>query len=173
MSFLVWSVSIKRLLTPSTSHSPQLSFDFSCQNVNSSSSGGLFSFPLLCSFVAECVFQDLCQAETTNTTEFRRRRQVRRFARTDCFGLGAVLVYEIPFNSSEKWTLKSVFGFEDNMFNGDGMSQQELLQGIDARIAYIPLYACTSFVVSLTILFWSFSQWRLDSPRFSFPFLSN
>lgn len=162
MSSSVWSVSVKRLLTPSTYH-------YSRQNFNSSSSGGLFSFSLLCSFVAECVFQDLSQAES-NSTNFRRR-QVRRFARTDSFGLGAVLVYEIPSNSSDEWTLKSVFGFEDSMFNGDGMSQQELLQGIEARIAYIPLYACTSFVVSLTVLIRLFAQWRLDSPRF--PFLSN
>ncbi|GAW04667.1 hypothetical protein LENED_006472 [Lentinula edodes] len=68
------------------------------------------------------------------------------------YGLGAVVFYEIPFNSLSKrdtspkeWTMGGVFGNGDPS-SGTGMTVDELLNGIDVRLVYIPLYACTSFV---------------------------
>ncbi|KAJ3739654.1 hypothetical protein DFH05DRAFT_1512144, partial [Lentinula detonsa] len=88
------------------------------------------------------------------------------------YGLGAIIFYEIPFKSSselentdndknyspqcnDQWTLGSVFG-DGDPGSETGMSVEELLEGIDARIVYVPLYACTSFVVRTLALFFPF-----------------
>ncbi|KAF9070056.1 hypothetical protein BDP27DRAFT_1447151 [Rhodocollybia butyracea] len=74
----------------------------------------------------------------------------------DEYGLSAVVLYEIPgldentdANSvkpnSFQWTLTDIFGDGINTEN-PGISVEELLDGIDVRMVYIPSYACTSFV---------------------------
>ncbi|KAJ3993603.1 hypothetical protein F5050DRAFT_1780604 [Lentinula boryana] len=92
------------------------------------------------------------------------------------YGLGAIIFYEIPFKSSselentdndknsspqcnDQWTLESVFG-DGDPGSETGMNVEELLEGIDARIVYVPLYACTSFVTGQVMN--SFIR-RLDS----------
>ncbi|KAJ3851519.1 hypothetical protein EV368DRAFT_65677 [Lentinula lateritia] len=56
----------------------------------------------------------------------------------------AVVFYETPFDSLRR-TLGGVFG-DGDLSSGTGMTVEELLEGIDARLVYIPLYGCTSFV---------------------------
>ncbi|KAJ3710675.1 hypothetical protein C8R42DRAFT_781305 [Lentinula raphanica] len=127
------------------------------------------------SFVAQCVFNDLLALElrphhehaisSTSRKLAQEPQRQRRFARMAEYGLGAVIFYEIPIESpsefklenidhedpsasqysDEQWTLTGVFGSSDTA-SESGMSVEELLEGIDVRIVYVPLYACTSFV---------------------------
>ncbi len=56
----------------------------------------------------------------------------RRFLRIDEHGLGGVILYEI----GHIWTVDSMGAVED------------LFDGIGVRVSFVPLYTCTSFVVS-------------------------
>ncbi|KAJ4470376.1 hypothetical protein C8J55DRAFT_608272 [Lentinula edodes] len=106
------------------------------------------------SFVAKCVYKDLYALnvqEPNLKLDFGPSNR-RRVARMNEYGLGAVVFYEIPFNSLSKrdtspkeWTLGGVFGNGDPS-SGTGMTVDELLDAIDVQLVYIPLYACTSFV---------------------------
>ncbi len=59
----------------------------------------------------------------------------RRFLRMYKHGLGGVILYEIPHD----WTVDSVL---------DMGAVEDLFDGIGVRVSFVPLYACTSFVVS-------------------------
>ncbi|KAJ4471006.1 hypothetical protein C8R41DRAFT_924739 [Lentinula lateritia] len=108
------------------------------------------------SFVAKCVYKDLYALTVQDPNlklDFGPKNR-RRVARMNEYGLGAVVFYEIPFNSlnerdtsPKEWTIGGVFGNGDPS-SGTGMTVDELLDGIDVRLVYIPLYACTSFVTS-------------------------
>ncbi len=55
----------------------------------------------------------------------------------DEHGLGGVILYEIPHD----WTVDSVL---------DMGAVEDLFEGIGVRVSFVPLYACTSFVVSFS-----------------------
>ncbi|KAF8919608.1 hypothetical protein CPB85DRAFT_1277290 [Mucidula mucida] len=69
--------------------------------------------------------------------------QGRRFMRLDDLGLGGMVMYDI--DESLEW---------DAVFGKVGMSVEELLDAIRVQMIYVPLYACTSFVVRTSSLVW-------------------
>jgi len=83
----------------------------------------------------------------------------RRFVRLEHFGLSGVIFYEIhrghsngeyEGNDSRGLTLKSVFG-DLNDPSDVGMNLDQLLDTVQVKVIYFPAYACTSFVVSLSL----------------------
>lgn len=106
----------------------------------------------------------------------RLPQREKRFVRMEELGLGAIITFEIPhpagrsqaqFRDSEsqealftmdttevndvetdKWTLRKVFGDPDDP-EVQGMEIDDLLDNISAKVSYVPLYACTSFAVSV------------------------
>ncbi|KAJ4465453.1 hypothetical protein J3R30DRAFT_3743734 [Lentinula aciculospora] len=159
-----WTSTLHRLFSPYLSPTGTASYlRNSCDTLNKPTKAYLLPSGVLWrSFLAKCVYRDLLPLEAQepipNPQKFNlKNRRRRRFARMNEYGLGAVIFYEIPFNSFgevkedssftriERWTLKGVFG-DGEPTSGTGMGVEELLEGIDARIVYIPLYACTSFV---------------------------
>ncbi|KAJ3859628.1 hypothetical protein EV359DRAFT_86195 [Lentinula novae-zelandiae] len=156
-----WSSTLCRLLNPTArfnhpweSSSYSTTVDAVSATLNSKDSYFRPHGILWRSFVAKCVYKDL-YALNVQDPNFKLAfgpRNRRRVARMNEYGLGAVVFYEIPFNSLSKrdtslkeWTLGGVFGNGDPS-SGTGMTVDELLDGIDVRLVYIPLYACTSFV---------------------------
>lgn len=63
--------------------------------------------------------------------------------RLDDLGLGGMVMYDI--DESLEW---------DAVFGKVGMSVEELLDAIRVQMIYVPLYACTSFVVRTSSLVW-------------------
>lgn len=91
----------------------------------------------------ECVLTDLYSLKCNS--ELKPRRE-KRFIRMEQYGLGGIITFEIP-HGEEEWTVRSVFGDPDDP-EMLGMGIDKLLDRIDARLSYVPLYACTSFAVS-------------------------
>ncbi|KAG7100190.1 hypothetical protein E1B28_001967 [Marasmius oreades] len=95
-------------------------------------------------FVAKCVFFDLLKGVKVSQ---------RRIARMYETGLGAIVMYEIPYSiisgsqdsKSLSWTVENVFGYPDDS-SIEGMTEEEFLDQIKVRMVYTPSYACTSFV---------------------------
>ncbi|KAJ3913427.1 hypothetical protein F5877DRAFT_83820 [Lentinula edodes] len=155
-----WSSTLCRLLNPRFNHPWESSSYSTTVDAGSAtlinSRESYFRPPgiLWRSFVAKCVYKDLYALNVQDPNlklDFGPRNR-RRVARMNEYGLGAVVFYEIPFNSLSKrdtspkeWTMEGVFGNGDPS-SGTGMTVDELLDGIDVRLVYIPLYACTSFV---------------------------
>jgi hypothetical protein len=120
-------------------------------------------------FAIESVFIDLFLAALSSAEDplFAPRR-VRRVVRMGgdsgvCGMVGGVVTYEIPFGRGDPaeglgWSLETVFGAtaEEVLSSsrkkgggvGRGMKMDDVLDGVDARISYVPTYSCTSFVVS-------------------------
>jgi len=78
----------------------------------------------------------------------------------DHLGLSGLLFYEIrapipemdndlfaPREGTTSLSLEDVFGDQDDPTDG-GMSVDDLLDVIHAKVVFFPAYACTSFIVS-------------------------
>ncbi|KZP24117.1 hypothetical protein FIBSPDRAFT_1012485 [Athelia psychrophila] len=76
---------------------------------------------------------------------------VRRFVRLEKLsGLSGIILYHLPGSPGDphdqgRLELDSVFGRED--LEEDGMDLDALLDAVQARLVYFPVYACTSFAI--------------------------
>lgn len=77
---------------------------------------------------------------------------MRRFVRLEKLsGLSGIILYNLPgspggLRDENRLDLDSVFGKED--LEDDGMDLDALLDAVQTRLIYFPVYACTSFAVS-------------------------
>lgn len=130
-----WSVTLHRLLTAShlhprpglghTSESEHLFYHNPRDNPRSTAipTGNMWKCAL-----GTYVFNDLLSGGPSAGT--------RRVVRMETLGLSGVLFYSIP-----PWMdLDAVFGEH-------GLSTEQLICGVHAKLLYVPGYACTSFVV--------------------------
>ncbi|KAF7981410.1 hypothetical protein HWV62_33923 [Athelia sp. TMB] len=73
---------------------------------------------------------------------------VRRLVRLEMLGLSGVIAYTLPGNSADQkeqthLTIDSIFGNDE--LEDDGMDVEVLMDTVQARLIYFPVYACTSF----------------------------
>ena len=136
-----WSDNIKRLITQ---RSNTLSNHFSKEAGRILRPAGM----IWRSVLAQSIFSDLALAVDAG----------KRFIPLHHLGLSGVILYDLPDTrpdgdtsneNSKRFTLSGVFGDPDDP-QDLGMETDELLDRVQAKLIYLPAYACTSFVVSPT-----------------------
>jgi hypothetical protein len=86
-----------------------------------------------------CVYSDLAGSVLWGKSN-------RRLVRFERFGLGGVILYEIPVVCGPTGCVRPMFAIED------GTSITRLLELTNTKVVYFPAYACTSFTVGLVFL---------------------